>query len=191
MAPVNKVSISFHRRRFPFLSIPHSLQSLHQATLQDSLPLLFASHQYKYLETHLRHLFNQMQKYPHPSENHRRKTAFSFQTPPVFIVNKIPAQNNVAMSIAQPGPEKGAICCESLIRPSRANECLLCISLNKAMIHPADAHEIGSRSENDKEKHLKIQMQGDYSSASHPCSSHPQPGGSKLLVQRSAGNSSM
>lgn len=43
------------------------------------------------------------------------------------------------------------------------NECFLYVSLDKAMIHPADAHLVAQRSANDKEKHLKIQTQIDYS----------------------------
>lgn len=31
------------------------------------------------------------------------------------------------------------------------NECLLQVSLDKAMMHPADAHKVTQRSENDKE----------------------------------------
>lgn len=42
------------------------------------------------------------------------------------------------------------------------NECLLYVSLDKATIHPADAHKVAQSSENDKEKHLKIQTQIDY-----------------------------
>lgn len=103
-----------------------------------SLPV----HSTQCLERHLKNFFN-LQQYPPVHEKNKKKQPQVSEHPCVHLSLKF--KNNITISHTKLLLGKMLFYRESVIWLFCINECLLHVSLDKAKIHPADAHESSSK----------------------------------------------